>query len=85
VLESAEECSRAALVHARCWMQQEEMLDCLIWAAVEESPVLGAVVVDGWEPVWGRGCWSISEVRKPAKRRSELLLGLHAEQEEKNF
>lgn len=36
VLESAEECNRAALVHAHCWVQQEEMLDCLIWVAVEE-------------------------------------------------
>lgn len=28
VSESAEECSRAALVHAHCWVQQEETLDC---------------------------------------------------------
>lgn len=47
--------------------------------------MLGAVVVDGWELVLGKGCWNISEVQKPGKWRSGLLLGLYVEQEEKNF
>lgn len=47
--------------------------------------MLGAVGVDGWEPGLGKGCWSISEVQRPGKQRSGLLLGLHVEQEEKSF
>lgn len=78
--ESAGARSRAALVRAH-W----EMLGCLLWAAGEELPVLGAAGVGGWELGLGRGCWNISEVQKPGKRRSGLLLGLHVEQEEKSF
>lgn len=47
--------------------------------------MLGVVVVDGWELVLGKGCWSIAEVQKPGSWRAGLLLGLHAGREEKNF